>query len=209
LAPSKSPENVAPKYPEDARRAGLMQPVVLECVVDSQGAVGKVAVLQGVPPLTDAAIKAVRQWRYEPTLLDGAPVPVIMTVTVNFVLSQTRFDDLLDSLDNENEHLRAAAARNLGVLRVGGSFDEGDRRQTIRELEGLVKDDPSPLVRAAAAHSLTRLDGRPFPPELRAPLPPRAPGAAATSTGTTRPVGWGLPIPWASAALGSTGIGSR
>lgn len=43
-------------------------------------------VLRSVPLLDDAAITAVRQWEYTPTLLNGVPVPIIMTVTVNFQL---------------------------------------------------------------------------------------------------------------------------
>ena len=43
-----------------------------------------VSVLRSVPLLDDAAIAAVLQWQYTPTLLNGVPVPVIMTVTVNF-----------------------------------------------------------------------------------------------------------------------------
>ena len=46
-----------------------------------------VKVLRGIPLLDQAAIEAVKQWVYTPTLLNGVPVPVIMTVTVNFRLS--------------------------------------------------------------------------------------------------------------------------
>jgi protein TonB len=49
--------------------------------------VADVKVLCGLPLLEQAAIEAVRQWVYTPTLLNGVPVPVIMTVTVNFKLS--------------------------------------------------------------------------------------------------------------------------
>ncbi len=45
-----------------------------------------VKILRSVPLLDDAAVEAVRQWEYTPTLLNGVPVPVIMTVTVNFQL---------------------------------------------------------------------------------------------------------------------------
>ena len=53
------------------------------------GPVGRVTeakVQQSVPMLDDAAIEAVRQWEYRPTLLNGVPVPVVMDVTVNFQL---------------------------------------------------------------------------------------------------------------------------
>ena len=46
-----------------------------------------VKILRGIPLLDQAAVSAVRQWVYTPTLLNGVPVPVIMTVTVNFKLS--------------------------------------------------------------------------------------------------------------------------
>jgi protein TonB len=61
--------------------------VILECTVGTDGKVTDVRVLRGIPLLTEAAMDAVRQWVYEPTVLNGIPVPVIMTVTVNFKLS--------------------------------------------------------------------------------------------------------------------------
>ena len=61
--------------------------VILECTISPQGKVTDVKVLRGIPLLDQAAIDAVKQWVYTPTLLNGVPVPVIMTVTVNFKLS--------------------------------------------------------------------------------------------------------------------------
>ena len=60
--------------------------MILETVIGTTGAVEDVRVLRSVPLLDDAAITAVRQWRYTPTLLNDVPVPVVMTVTVNFTL---------------------------------------------------------------------------------------------------------------------------
>jgi protein TonB len=60
--------------------------VILETVIGRTGDVEDVRVLRSVPLLDDAAITAVRQWRYSPTLLNEVPVPVVMTVTVNFTL---------------------------------------------------------------------------------------------------------------------------
>ena len=62
--------------------------VILECVISPEGKVTSVRVLRGIPVLDEAAMKAVRQWEYTPTILYGQPVPVIMTVTVNFRLTQ-------------------------------------------------------------------------------------------------------------------------
>jgi len=74
--------------PDRAKRSGIQGPVVLECVIDPEGNVTSSDVIFGPPALIDAAESAVRKWRYTPTLLDGKPVPVIMTVTVNFRLTR-------------------------------------------------------------------------------------------------------------------------
>ena len=79
--------NVSPVYPEVAKQARVQGIVILECTISPQGKVVEVKVLRGVPLLDEAAVTAVRQWEYTPTLLNGVPVPVIMTVTVNFRLS--------------------------------------------------------------------------------------------------------------------------
>ena len=60
--------------------------VILEATISPQGRVVEVKVLRGIPLLDQAAIDAVNTWVYTPTLLNGVPVPVIMTVTVNFKL---------------------------------------------------------------------------------------------------------------------------
>ncbi|MBI3932495.1 MAG: energy transducer TonB [Acidobacteria bacterium] len=80
-------EHVNPVYPDIAKQARVQGVVILECVIGADGRVAKVRVLRGIPLLTEAAVEAVRQWVYAPTLLNGVPVPVIMTVTVNFKLS--------------------------------------------------------------------------------------------------------------------------
>jgi protein TonB len=84
-APAKV-NNVAPVYPPVARQARVEGTVILEATISPQGRVTNVRVLRGIPLLDAAAIDAVRQWSYSPTLLNGVPVPVVMTVTVNFRL---------------------------------------------------------------------------------------------------------------------------
>jgi TonB family protein len=79
--------NVSPAYPPEAVAARVQGVVILECTISAQGKVVSVRTLRSVPMLDAAAIEAVRQWEYTPTLLNGVPVPVIMTVTVNFKLS--------------------------------------------------------------------------------------------------------------------------
>ena len=77
-------KNVSPVYPEDARAAGVQGVVVLEAVIDEIGAVSSARVLRSIPLLDQAALDAVRQWEFTPTLLNGVPVSVMMTVTINF-----------------------------------------------------------------------------------------------------------------------------
>lgn len=78
--------DVAPIYPAIARAARVQGLVIIEATIDVDGAVQNARVLRSVPLLDEAALAAVRQWRYSPTLLNGRPVPVVMTVTVNFQL---------------------------------------------------------------------------------------------------------------------------
>ena len=76
----------APVYPLIALRARVQGVVILECVINTQGRVEGVKVLRGLPMLDEAAVEAVKQWVYTPTLVGGMPADVVMTVTVNFVL---------------------------------------------------------------------------------------------------------------------------
>jgi protein TonB len=77
---------VEPAYPQVARAAAVQGVVIIELTIGEDGAVSNARVLRSIPLLDQAALDAVRQWRYEPTLLNGAPTPVIMTATVNFSL---------------------------------------------------------------------------------------------------------------------------
>lgn len=78
--------DVAPIYPPIARLSHTEGIVILEAVIGEDGAVRDVRVLRSIPLLDAAAMEAVRQWRFTPTLLNGQPVPVVMTVTVAFRL---------------------------------------------------------------------------------------------------------------------------
>jgi protein TonB len=77
-----------PVYPALARQARIQGVVVLDCLVDTRGRVTEVHVVGGVPLLQDAAIDAVRQWIYTPTLVNGVPVPVQLIVTVTFRIGE-------------------------------------------------------------------------------------------------------------------------
>jgi periplasmic protein TonB len=79
--------HTAPVYPPIAQSARVQGTVILEAIISDAGLVESVRVLRSVALLDDAAIAAVRQWRYQPALVSGTPVPVIITVTVDFRLA--------------------------------------------------------------------------------------------------------------------------
>ena len=79
-------KHVPPVYPEIAQANRVQGVVILEVVIDPAGYVSDAKVLRSVDLLDQAAVDAVRQWEFTPTLLNGVPVSVLMTVTVNFSL---------------------------------------------------------------------------------------------------------------------------
>jgi protein TonB len=85
-APTKI-HDVAPVYPQLARSAGIQGIVIIQATIGVDGSVVGAEVLRSVLFLDQAALDAVRQWRFTPTRLNGEPVAVIMTVTVNFRLN--------------------------------------------------------------------------------------------------------------------------
>jgi TonB family protein len=73
-------------YPPIARAAGVTGAVIIEAVIDTDGRVRDARVLRSIPLLDEAALNAVKEWQYTPTILQGVARPVIMTLTVNFSL---------------------------------------------------------------------------------------------------------------------------
>jgi protein TonB len=85
VAPRKTVD-VRPLYPEFARAARIEGTVVMEAVLDPTGRVTQLRVIQSAPMLDQAALDAVRQWRYTPSMYGGHPVSVLMTITIRFTL---------------------------------------------------------------------------------------------------------------------------
>lgn len=75
---------VQPVYPDLAAQARLSATIILEALVAPDGQVKSVTVLRGAPLFDEAAKEAVKQWRYQPLLLNGVPTEFILTVTVKF-----------------------------------------------------------------------------------------------------------------------------
>ncbi len=79
---------VTPMYPPDAKQAHIQGTVKMTATINKDGTIQTLDLVSGHPLLADAAMDAVRQWIYKPTLLNGSPVEVITQIDVNFTLSQ-------------------------------------------------------------------------------------------------------------------------
>jgi protein TonB len=76
-----------PLYPPIAKQARVQGTVVLAATISKQGTIDNLRVVSGHPMLTQSALQAVRQWKYQPTYLNGEPVEVETTINVNFSLT--------------------------------------------------------------------------------------------------------------------------
>jgi protein TonB len=79
--------DVTPQYPPEAGRARIEGTVVLMAVIGTDGTVKDMRVESGLPILAQAAMDAVKQWRYRPYMVNGEPVEVDSRITINFTLS--------------------------------------------------------------------------------------------------------------------------
>ena len=86
IKPPTKIRDVRPNYTPEAMRARVQGVVIAEVTVDAAGMVRDARLLRSIPMLDEPALEAVRQWQFTPTLLNGVPVPVVLTVTVNFTL---------------------------------------------------------------------------------------------------------------------------
>jgi len=77
-----------PQFPPEALAAGIQGAVQVEVVINEEGRVAQARVTRSVPLLDDAALNAVREWRFKPTVVNGQPAPVRTTLMVNFTLSK-------------------------------------------------------------------------------------------------------------------------
>jgi protein TonB len=78
---------VDPEYPILAHRGHIEGTVVAEAHITGSGTIDRLQIISGNPLFYQSVLDAVKQWRYEPTLLNGEPIDVITTITVNFRLN--------------------------------------------------------------------------------------------------------------------------
>jgi TonB family protein len=87
--PTKT-HDARPTYPAQAQIDHVSGVVIIEALIDQSGSVANARILRSIPALDEAALSAVSRWQFTPTLVNGAPVAVIMTVTINFTLQTAR-----------------------------------------------------------------------------------------------------------------------
>ena len=83
---AKLVRQIKPNYPALARQARVSGSVRLEAIISKGGAIQNLRLVSGHPLLSQAAVEAVRQWLYQPTLLNGEPTEVVTQIDVNFLL---------------------------------------------------------------------------------------------------------------------------
>jgi protein TonB len=86
IKPPLKVKGVAPLYPTMAKQSRIQGVVILEATIGTDGKVKEVKVARSAKFFDDAAVSAVRNWEYKPTMVDGQAVQVIITIPVNFTL---------------------------------------------------------------------------------------------------------------------------
>jgi len=81
-------KKVNPKYPAELRRKHVQGTVILRAEIGTDGSIHNLIVVSGEPSLVKAALKAVKQWKYKPYIVDGKPTAVETEIQVNFALDQ-------------------------------------------------------------------------------------------------------------------------
>jgi TonB family protein len=149
---TKLVEQTRPVYPPEAKQIGLSGDVLMNAVIDKEGHVASLEVVSGHPLLADAATTAVRNWVYQPTLLNGEPVEVMTQVHVNFTLegdpaAKGSSDQPKPKLLNKVAPVYPADAKAQGIagpVKLRVTIGTDGRVQKVRVLEG-----KPPLVAAA------------------------------------------------------------
>jgi TonB family protein len=130
---------VRPAYPPLARQARIQGNVVLHVIITKDGNVEQIDVISGHPLLIQSAVDAVRQWRYEKTLLNGTPVEVDTTITVTFTMgdfpspsTQTPQDTSVQTLQDTCDSGNLVSCADLGFRYANGQGVAKDESRAVQ-----------------------------------------------------------------------------
>ena len=145
IKPPTKVKDVRPAYPPDAQRSRIAGTVIIEATIDPNGRVSTAEVVASIPALDQAALDAVSQWEFTPTLLDGKAVPVIMTVTVNFTLDGRTTTPAIPVRPPSTGGQRAPSTSPPGAATPGQPVSGSTSRLTItQDAESMtVSNDPT------------------------------------------------------------------
>lgn len=163
--------NVPPKYPEKALKSGVSGKVVIEATTDKEGNVKEAMVTDGHPLLNEAAIEAIKQWKYEPYIIKGVKKSVKFTVVVNFRLKK----DKKTKTGEEKPMVVSSDQKPKLIKKVNPEYPEDALKQGIQgkvvieattDKQGIVVEakviDGHPLLNKAALNALRQWKYEPY-----------------------------------------------
>lgn len=154
IPPPERIHHVAPEYPATARQAAVVGVVVVQVGLNEEGSPVDIKVLHGMPIIDAAAIEAVKQWRYRPTVVSGIGRRVELIEVIDmFPDDSARLDYFVAMLKDANEAptYRLLACERLRAL--------GVRKKSVLTALGKATKDRDARVRAAASDTLAALGG--------------------------------------------------
>ncbi|MDH4197147.1 MAG: energy transducer TonB [Candidatus Aminicenantes bacterium] len=164
IKPPRLVKAVDPVYPEEAKKKGISGVVILEARASETGDIEDVIILRSIPGLDDAAVAAVKQWKYEPMVVDGTPRKVVFTMTCRFTLDK---EDLAAMHRKKAEEFARGAVKAIGEIEppkliksVHPVYPE-DARQ--KKIEGVVilsvkTDESGQIIDTMVLRSIPALD---------------------------------------------------
>ncbi len=160
IQPPQLLKEVAPVYPEIARKSGVQGMVILEVKSDEQGTIVGVRLLRSIPLLDQAAIEAVKQWKYEPLVIDGKPRQVIFTVTVNFKLEDGSEEKTLEKFAQGAVKAEGEVQPPEQTKYVKPSYPEAARQAGVQGtvILGVKADEAGRVVDVVVLRSIPLLD---------------------------------------------------
>jgi TonB family protein len=155
------------EYPKEALKAHIQGKVVIEATTNTQGQVVDAVVIEGPQELRAAALDAIKQWQYEPYMIDGKPMPVKFTVMFNFAL---------DRKEEEQKPISLSSAQKPKLIKtVNPQYPPGALKEHVEgivvmeaviDTKGLVKDvtvmEGHDLLNAAAVEALKQWQYEPY-----------------------------------------------
>ena len=138
VKPPKLVREVQPVYPKEAAKAGVEGVVIMEATTDTFGRIADVKVLRSVPLLDQAAVDALKQWVYEPMIVEGKPRPVVFTVTMRFSLDDKKKPDVEGAVAGVGGGVEGGVAGGVGGGVAGAEAIkqfEGDAVRAVGKIE--------------------------------------------------------------------------